>query len=64
MMPAPGFQKPMPYFADADAQELVDLVVLVERALQVGRAAPTRAWIRWSQCTVRRHRDRVRGPPA
>ena len=52
MMPEPGFQKPMPYLADTDAQEVVDLVVGVERARSRSMSAPTLAWMRWSQCTV------------
>ena len=35
MMPEPGFQKPMPYLADTDAQEVVDLGVDVERDFEV-----------------------------
>ena len=35
MIPEPGFQKPMPYFALDRAQELVDLGVRVERGLEV-----------------------------
>ena len=39
MMPAPGFQKPMPYFADTVLQEVVDLAVGVDGDLQVLRGA-------------------------
>ncbi len=35
MIPEPGFQKPMPYFALDRPEELVDLGVRVERRLQV-----------------------------
>ena len=30
MIPAPGDQNPTPYFADAVAQEVVDLVILCQ----------------------------------
>ena len=39
MIPEPGFQKPMPYLADTEREELVDLGVHVERVLQVGVGA-------------------------
>jgi hypothetical protein len=39
MMPAPGFQKPMPYLFETDARKSIDLLVRRHRRHQVGRRA-------------------------
>ncbi len=57
MIPAPGFQKPMPYFAETLREEVVDLAVLVERVAPCPSPAPS---LRLDQVVAvdrRRHRD-------
>ena len=51
MMPEPGFQKPMPYFADTVRRKSYTSE-FTSSAFAMSAAAPTRAWMRWSQCTV------------
>ena len=51
MMPAPGFQKPMPYLLLTLSRKLKTSLLLFSASCR-SWAAPTRAWIRWSQCTV------------
>src|SRR6476620_1479543 len=51
MMPEPGFQKPMPYLALTDRKNSYTSE-FTSSALRMSASAPTRAWIRWSQCTV------------
>ena len=51
MIPDPGFQKPMPYFAETVRRNSYTSE-LASRAFFRSISAPTRAWMRWSQCTV------------
>jgi len=51
MMPEPGFQKPSPYFADTLRRNSYTSEFW-SSALARSAPAPTRAWMRWSQCTV------------
>jgi hypothetical protein len=51
MIPEPGFQKPMPYFAETVRRNSYTSEFTSSAVLRSG-SAPTRAWIRWSQCTV------------
>ena len=51
MIPLPGFQKPMPYFAETVRRNSYTSL-LVSSANLRSRAAPALARIRWSQCTV------------
>jgi hypothetical protein len=55
MMPAPGFQKPMPYLFDTDARKSKTSLLLVDGDSARSATAPAFAWIRWSQCTVAGH---------
>ncbi len=51
MIPLPGFQKPMPYFDDTVRRNSYTSR-FVSSATCMSASAPTRAWMRWSQCTV------------
>ena len=51
MIPAPGFQKPIPYLLDTEAKKSnTSLLTLLARFKS--KLAPCFAWIKWSQCTV------------
>ena len=50
-MPAPGFQKPIPYLLETDDKKLkTSLEFLIAKAKS--SLAPDFAWIKWSQWTV------------
>ena len=51
MMPEPGFQKPMPYFAETVRRNSYTSEFTSTACLR-SMSAPTRAWMRWSQWTV------------
>ena len=51
MMPLPGPQKPMPYFADTLCRKSYTSL-FVSTATVMSARAPTLAKMRWSQCTV------------
>ena len=51
MMPEPGFQKPIPYLLEVARRKSKTSLFSTSASL-VSDSAPTRAWIRWSQCTV------------
>ena len=51
MIPDPGFQKPMPYLA-LTVRRKSYTSEFTSSAFFMSAAAPTRAWMRWSQCTV------------
>ncbi len=51
MIPLPGFQKPMPYFAETERRNSYTSLLMSSANLR-SMSAPARAWIKWSQCTV------------
>ena len=51
MIPDPGFQNPMPYFALTERRNSYTSE-FVSSAVLRSMSAPIRAWMRWSQCTV------------
>ena len=52
MMPAPGCQKPQPYFAAAARRKSYTSWFSASERAQIGASPRSRAWIRWSQCIV------------
>ena len=51
MIPAPGFQNPIPYLFETDSKKLkTSLLVFI--AFCKSSVAPILAWIKWSQWTV------------
>ena len=51
MIPEPGFQNPIPYFAETLRRNSYTSEFVSSAVVRSG-AAPVCAWMRWSQCTV------------